>query len=267
MEEQQYSLELTENSKAGWAFGLPRSKTCIHKTKICWRLCYGASVRYQSRAQKSKRLRNFNTIEFLLDRGGPELLAENLLLLIDQARPADFIAAQISGKPTRVPWTLRIHDTGDYSERIDYVTAWKIAVDQRPDCLFWFYTRSFLEDELLAALSGLASQPNCQAFLSIDSENFERGLRAFAKYPGIWKLALLQQDEEELAPELLPALQEQILPGQIISFPYHRAGYHVTPIEARPLTLCPQITTGAFPLQRSRLQPKPCQACSLCLPG
>ena len=112
----------------------------------------------------------------------------------------------------------------------------KLQFDNDLIVSFWFYTRSFLEDELLAALSELASQPNCQAFLSIDSENFEQGLRAFAKYPGIWKLALLQQDEEELSPELLPALQEQVQPGQIISFPYHRAGYHVTPIEAEPLT-------------------------------
>ena len=114
MEERHWGLALTENSKAGWAFGLPRSKTCIHATKICWRLCYGNSVRYQSPPQKNKRLRNYNTIEFLLDRGGPELLAENLVMLIDQARPADFIAARISGKPTRVPWSVRIHDTGDY---------------------------------------------------------------------------------------------------------------------------------------------------------
>jgi len=147
------------------------------------------------------------------------------------------------------------------------VRAWLITVKNRPQCRFWFYTRSFVESEMLAALSELASQPNCQGFLSIDSENFERGLLAFAQYPGIWKLALMQQEEEQLSPDLLPAIQKQVASGQIISFPYHRGGRHVLPLRADPLTLCPQITTKAYPLQPGRSQIKPCQACSLCLPG
>ena len=120
---------------------------------------------------------------------------------------------------------------------------------------------------MLAVLSELASHPNCQGFLSIDSENFEQGLLAFAQYPGIWKLALMQQEEEQLSPDLLPAIQKQVASGQIISFPYHRGGRHVLPLRAEPLTLCPQITTKAYPLQPSPSQIKPCQACSLCLPG
>ena len=127
-------------------------------------------------------------------------------------------------------------------------------------------SRSFLEPQLLEVLSELASQPNCQGFLSLDTENFEQGLEAYARYPGVWKLALLQQEQSELATDLMPALK-QVRGGQIINFPYHRAGYHVEPIKARVLTHCPQITTDAYPLQRSRSALKPCQACTLCLPG
>lgn len=261
-----YGLELTQNSKVGPAFTLSRTRSCIQATDVCKRLCYGNGVRYQSDAQRHKRERNFRTIEFLLDKGGPELLAQNLLALIDQARPVDWLAAQITGEPTNLPFTLRIHDLGDFHS-VSYARAWLLAARERPKCALWFYTRSFLEAPLLEALSELASLPNCQGFLSIDNDNFERGLHAFAAYPGIWKLALLQQAEDELSDELLPAIKEQVQPGQIISFPYHRGGHHVTPLRADPLTVCPQITTSAFPLQSSRSLPKPCQSCSLCLPG
>ena len=262
----EYGLELTANSKVGWAFSLSRSKTCISSTSICRQLCYGNGIRYQSDAQRQKRLRNFRTCEFLLEKGGPELLAQNLIALVDQARPIDWLAAQISGEPTKLPYTLRIQDVGDFFSA-SYALAWLIAVKERPHCRFWFYTRSFVETQLLDALSELARQPNCQGFLSIDNENFEQGLLAFAAYPGVWKLALLQQQEDELSPDLIPAIQEQVKIGEIISFPYHRAGHHVAPLKVEPLTHCPQITTKAYPLQSSRSQIKPCQACSLCLPG
>jgi hypothetical protein len=260
-----YGLELTQNSKVGWAFSLSRKMSCINATNVCSRLCYGNGIRFQSDAQRHKRLRNFRTCEYLLDKGGPELLAQNLVALVDQARPVDWLAAQISGEPTNLPYTFRIHDTGDYHSAA-YALAWLIAIKERPQCRFWFYTRSFIEPRLLEVLSWLASQPNCQGFLSIDTENFKEGLVAFATHPGVWKLALLQQKEDELSPNLIPAIQKLVKPGEIISFPYHRSGRHVAPLKAEPLIHCPQITTDAYPLQPSRSQIKPCQACSLCLP-
>lgn len=260
-----YGLELTSNSKVGWAFSLSRSESCVNATDICRKLCYGNGVRYQTHGQRHKRLRNFRTCEFLLRKGGPELLAQNLVALVDQARPVDWLAAQISGTPTKLPYSLRIHDVGDYYS-CDYAQAWLIAIKERPQCKFWFYTRSFLEPKLLEVLSALAGQSNCQGFLSIDNDNFEQGLLAFASYPGVWKLALMQHQQELLSPELVPAIQEQVKHGEIINFPYHRAGQHVKPLKADPLTNCPQITTDAYPLQTSRSVMKPCQSCSLCLP-
>ena len=111
-----YGLELTNNSKASWAFSIPRSLTCINATSVCWKLCYGRGIRYQAPAQKAKRQRNLRTIELLLAKGGADLLAQNLVSLIDQVRPADWLAASITGEDTQAPWTLRIHDVGDYPE-------------------------------------------------------------------------------------------------------------------------------------------------------
>src|SRR5260221_1864267 len=110
----EYGLELTNNSKTSWAFSLPRSETCVMATSVCKRLCYGNGIRYQSKAHKAKRQRNLRTIELLLSKGGPELLAQNLVSMIDQVRPADWLAASITGEKTQTPWTLRIHDVGDF---------------------------------------------------------------------------------------------------------------------------------------------------------
>ena len=111
-----YGLAITNNSKAGPAFSLPRSRTCIFRTAVCTNVCYGKGIRYQTKSQKEKRARNYRTVEFLLEKGGSALLAENLVILVDQARPVDWIAARITGTKTRVPWTFRIHDVGDYPE-------------------------------------------------------------------------------------------------------------------------------------------------------
>jgi hypothetical protein len=116
MSKHDFGLELTNNSKTGFAFSLPRNDTCINATNLCKKLCYGNGIRYQSAAPKAKRQRNLRTVQFLLDKGGPELLAENLLHLIDQARPIDWLAARISDSATTVPWTIRVHDIGDYPE-------------------------------------------------------------------------------------------------------------------------------------------------------
>ncbi len=194
------------------------------------------------------------------------MLAQNLIALVDQARPVDWLAAKISGEPSKLPHTVRVHDVGDFFDR-QYSLAWLETVQKRPECKFWFYTRSFLEIPVLEALSELASQSNCQGFLSIDNENFNQGLKAYASYPGIWKLALMQVDEDQLAPDLLPALQEQVKGSQIINFPLHRAGRHVAPVKAEQLlTHCPQIISKAYPLQTNKSMPKPCQSCTICLP-
>ncbi|RTL43624.1 MAG: hypothetical protein EKK48_07720, partial [Candidatus Melainabacteria bacterium] len=114
--EKNYGLELTNNSKASWAFSLPRSATCIGATDICKKVCYGNGVRYRTSGQKARRERNLRTIELLLANGGPERLAENLISLIDTVRPSDWLAASITGTQSHTPWTLRIHDVGEYPE-------------------------------------------------------------------------------------------------------------------------------------------------------
>lgn len=258
-----YGLELTSNSKVGWAFSLPRNKTCINSTSLCRKLCYGNGIRYQSKGQVAKRERNFRTVELLLEEGGPELLAENLVMLIDQARPRDWLSAKVTGTSTVVPWSIRLQDLGDFFS-IDYVKAWEIAARKRPGCSFWFYTRSFHDQDLLVALTELASLPNCQGWLSADSENYTQAILAKCQSPvGVWKLALLQ--DKDIDAGVVPALLDCSVAGEVVNFPCHHGGHHVSPIRVVGLTVCPAVT-GTYKLESNSSLPRPCQICSFCLP-
>lgn len=258
-----YGLELTNNSKVGFAFSLSRSGSCIGATQLCKKLCYGNGVRYQTSGQKAKRDRNFRTVEFLLREGGPELLAENLSMLVEQARPRDWLTARISKTKTVIPWTVRIHDVGDFHS-VEYIQAWALAVRKHSECKFWFYTRSFVEPALLNALTELAALSNCQGWLSIDSDNYREGIFAKCMAPAsVWNLALLQ--DKDLDVEVVPALQDLDEPQQVVSFPYHRGGRHVEPIRANALTLCPAVV-GGLTLKTSKEVLRPCQSCTFCLP-
>ncbi len=74
-------------------------RDCINSTSLCKRLCYGNGMRYQSDAQKDK---HYKTCEYLLAEGGPDLLAENLAMLVDQARPRDWLTARVTGVQTAI---------------------------------------------------------------------------------------------------------------------------------------------------------------------
>ncbi|MBI5173516.1 MAG: hypothetical protein HY986_11570 [Candidatus Melainabacteria bacterium] len=262
---EEYGLELTNNSKAGWAFSLPRSATCIGATEICRKVCYGNGVRYQTTGQKEKRLRNLRTVELLLSRGGPQLLADNLVDLVDKAKPADWLAASIAGAATQTPWSLRLHDVGDFGS-VAYTRAWAMAVTRRPKCAFWFYTRSFVDRDIFIEMTKLASLPNCRGWLSIDSDNFNSALMAYARRPDVWQLALLQEEQEDLPSDLLPALREAAAPKEVVSFPVHRGRYHAVPIADKAIFSCPAVL-GLHKLEPSSRKPRPCQTCSFCLPA
>ncbi len=257
-----YGLRLTNNSKTGPAFSLPRI-TCINKTETCWNACYGHGIRYQNDAQRAKRQQNYRTVMYLLKQGGPELLAENLVALIDQARPVDWLTAKVSGTETAVPFSLRLHDLGDFVSS-SYAEAWTLAVRSRPECSFWFYTRSFLDNTLFAALTELAALPNCQGWLSLDRDNYCRGILAYASASAVWKIALLQEHTELMPPEMIEHLSTSAQPGDIVSFPKHHGGRHVPELLAPNFVVCPQIL-GGYPLEHNPSEPRPCQSCNFCL--
>ena len=261
----EFGLELTKNSKVGPAFSLSRSSSCINKTALCERVCYGNGIRYRSVGQTEKRMRNYKTAEFLIQHGGSKLLAENLVAVVDQARPIDYLAAMITKTETAIPWTLRIHDVGDFYS-VNYVNAWVLTAKQRPNCRFWFYTRSFVEPELFEALSEFAALDNVSGFLSLDSDNYDLGVLRFAQSrPGTWRIALLQEERSSKTDKCADKIASQAGRNDVIVFPKHHGGRHVAPTERANFTVCPQVL-GAIKLESRSGFSKPCQTCALCLP-
>ncbi len=183
---------------------------------------------------------------------------------MDLARPIDWIASKVTGEKTCVPWTFRIHDIGDFHS-IDYVYAWLLTAEQRPECSFWFYTRSFVDEVLFESLTALAEKKNCRGWLSLDKDNYELGIKRFCQSSDNWQIAILQDEEEVMPQDMLPMVSAEVKPWQAVLFPRHRGGRHVQPIEAENLNICPQVL-GAFPLENRANMPKPCQQCSFCLP-
>ena len=62
---------------------------------------------------------------------------------------------------------FRIHVSGDFDSAV-YILRWCHITYQCPDTIFWAYTRSWNQPELLPALEMLRSLPNVQLFASID---------------------------------------------------------------------------------------------------
>jgi hypothetical protein len=110
----------------------------------------------------------------------------------------------------------------------------------------------------------MVALPNCQGWISVDSENYQQGLSVYEANPG-WKLAILQQAPHAMPLEMLPAITQAVPFGDIVSFPYHHGGRHVEPILDEGIVLCPQVM-GVYPLETSKHLPKPCQLCRFCLP-
>lgn len=115
-------------------------------------------------------------------------------------------------------------------------------------------------------MTELASLANCKGWLSIDSENFASGLLAYAKKPGVWELALLQESKDLLDATLLPALDKLANVKQVVSFPIHRGGHHAEPIQHPALFTCPAVI-GVHKLQPDAQKLRPCQSCTFCLPS
>jgi hypothetical protein len=157
----------------------------------------------------------------------------------------------------------RYRNSGDFWA-VDYIRAWQIVVRKYPQCSFWFYTRSFIDQNIFVALTELAQLENCQGWLSIDSDNYSQGIAAKCQAAkNVWKLALLQ--DNDLSKEVIPALNEVATTGTVVSFPYHRSGRHVEPLDDKVLVNCPAVT-GALKLVSKTDALRPCKQCGFCLP-
>lgn len=64
---------------------------------------------------------------------------------------------------------VRGHVSGDF-DTPEYVIAWRKQAMERPEVLFWFYTRSWRVPEILPALQLLRELPNVEVWASVDAD-------------------------------------------------------------------------------------------------
>ena len=131
-------LHSTENSKAGPSWAIPPALSCHWSTEACRKACYGQGFTYNSTASKGYRENNYAVILDLMQKS-IEQAAKAICTLVDVARPI-YGATDV--------WSYRIHDLGDFFS-VDYVKVWIEVVKSRPECHFWFYTRSYVDSEIV----------------------------------------------------------------------------------------------------------------------
>ena len=134
------------NTKVGevFTFSLPSKITCPGASRWCRKNCYS----------------------YRLERIRPacrKAYANNLALIQDLEK---FTTTMIGVLP-RIMSCFRIHVGGDFMNP-GYVRAWQRICAAFPQTWFWGYTRSWVAQELRAALDDLRSLPNVEVFASVD---------------------------------------------------------------------------------------------------
>lgn len=81
---------------------------------------------------------------------------------------------------------LRLHISGDFDTN-EYIDAWIINLQDRPDVICWAYTRSWRVPSLLERLEKLRALPNMQLFASMDKSIVEMP-------PAGWRRAWIDGD-------------------------------------------------------------------------
>lgn len=139
------------NSKLGplihqWSIPSGLKKICIGASKLCLSVCYAMRNHYLRPAVKKSMERNFV-----------------------QTESASFtrdMVAWVQGQYARV---VRIHASGEFYNAA-YVRKWVRIVKKNPEVVFFAYTRSWRDPDILEALKVLAELPNMRLWFSCDIE-------------------------------------------------------------------------------------------------
>lgn len=128
--------------------------------------CYAASTELYAPAARRLRWRNFHLLQEF--KGDPEGMADLI------KRSLDFYESE--NHPIRL---FRIHESGDFFS-MDYFDAWILAAKQRPEILFYAYTKSLplwkeRKDVIPKNLRLIASEGGTHDHL-IDKEQFRKSI-------------------------------------------------------------------------------------------
>lgn len=139
---------------------------------------------------------------------------------------------EVPSEATLVRW----HVSGDF-DSVAYIENVTARVAERPDVLFWAYTRSWRVPELLEALERLRALPNMQLFASVDPSMTELP-------PEGWRRAWIWRDKPSTW------LREQ----RLRLYTSHNA---VVEADGTPAYICPEETGRR----------RNCEECGYCFAG
>lgn len=110
--------------------------------------CFAASAEVQYDAVYASRAENLQTVRDHLNAGGPQQLADALMVAINHYR-------------TKNTQLVRIHESGDFFNQ-DYLNAWLKVASMMPELKFYCYSKSlhlFLEDNYETLQAELIRMP------------------------------------------------------------------------------------------------------------
>lgn len=172
--------------KTTLVWNLPSLVTCPGASEWCLRHCYNADNRIE---------------KFPIDRW-----VENWWMSIfDKSTLYESISEQL--KLSEKPCAVRIHSSGDFYSS-EYIEFWyQIALDNQ-NVKFWAYTRSWNDETMSEAMSGLRRLENFQLFASYDSTMDKERLPK-------WRKSLVVYSEEEAKDFIETNSNSVICPEQI----------------------------------------------------
>jgi len=137
------------NTKLGseiWSWSIPAVTTCPGRSQLCQKACYArrghfvwstVSQTYQQNLERSRRPGFSVWMQ-------EEILRQNCTI-------------------------LRIHVSGDFYDA-EYTQKWREIIQARRRTLFFTYTRSWRDPQILPVLKSLTLEKNCRMWFSCDRE-------------------------------------------------------------------------------------------------
>lgn len=169
-------LSDTKNTKLGnlihsWA--IPAGITCPGETQLCRHRCYAMRGFFQMGSVRAAHVKN-----------------------LVFSRTEDFVPWMKSALTAASARVMRIHVGGDFYD-IEYTRKWYDIVAARRRVIFYAYTRSWQEEEILPDLISLSKLPNMVMWWSVDRETGPAPL-----VPGVRRAYLAIDDvDANLAPD------------------------------------------------------------------
>jgi hypothetical protein len=160
------------NSKLGklihtWTLPSGLKKICVGASTVCLAICYAMQNHFTRPKVKEAHERNYK-----------------------ESLRKDFVATMSRDLREKFVRIMRIHAGGEFYSAA-YVRKWIAIAERNPSVLFFAYTRSWADSEVLPSLRELSRMPNVVLWWSCD-----RASKAPPRVKGIRRAYLMSSDDD-----------------------------------------------------------------------